>query len=63
MKKAPLIVAGIIFACVALLHLARIVFQFPIVIDNYIVPLKANVIGFIVATCLSLWMFIAAKKS
>lgn len=63
MRKAPLIVAGIIFALIALLHLARLYWQVPIIVNDMPVPLWANSIGFIVAGLLSLWMFCSAKKA
>jgi hypothetical protein len=63
MKKTPLIVAGIIFGLVALVHLARLYYHFPIIVGEWPVPEKANIIGFIVAGLLSIWMFLAAKKS
>ena len=57
--KAPLIVAGIVFALVALLHLARLYYHFPLVINEPI-PYWANWVGAIVAGLLSLWMFMSA---
>lgn len=61
MKRYPLITAGIIFAIVALIHLARLYYHFPIIIGNTLVPSWVNVIAFLVTGCLSLWMFYAAK--
>lgn len=62
MKNSALIVAGIIFGIIAVIHLCRLYFHFPIVIGNTPVPIGANVIGLIVAGALSVWMFIAASK-
>ncbi len=62
MKKLGLIIAGFVFGLVALLHLARFYFQFSIVIAGWEVPLEANLIGFIVAGILSVWMFLAARS-
>ncbi len=61
MQKAPLIVAGIVFAIVALAHLARIYFQIPVVVGTTEVPFSVNIIGFIVAAILSIWMFRSCK--
>lgn len=58
--KAPLIVAGIVFALVALLHFARLYYHFPLVI-NEPVPYWANWAGAIVASLLSIWMFMSAS--
>jgi hypothetical protein len=63
MRKAPLLVAGVVFALVALVHLARLILHFPLVIGELEVPLSVNVIGFFVTAFLSVWMFISAKKS
>jgi len=63
MKNSALIVAGIIFGLVALVHLFRLYFHFPIIIGHTSVPIGANIIAFIVSGILSLWMFIAASKN
>ena len=62
MAKAPLITAGVIFALIALIHVSRVFFQFPIVISNYPIPLSANIIAFIIFGLLSFWMFTSAKE-
>ncbi len=62
MKRFALRVAGIIFALVALIHLARLYFEFPMNIGTWNVPLMVNTIGFIVAGLLSFWMFLASKR-
>lgn len=58
--KAPLIVAGIVFAIVAILHLLRLYYAVPILVGNTPIPLWVNGIGLIVAGLLSFWMFTAA---
>jgi len=55
-------VAGAVFLLVALLHLARLVFKFSILVGHHPVPLWANAIGFVIALGLSVWMFKALKK-
>jgi len=62
MKNLSLRVAGSIFALVALVHFSRLFFEFPIIIGDWVVPLQANAIGFIVAALLSFWMFFAARS-
>jgi len=62
MSRAPLLVAGIIFALVALLHLARLYFQFPITFNEMPVPLWANAAGLVISSGLSIWMFCSLKK-
>lgn len=60
-KDLPLFISGLIFAIVALAHLARLWFQFPILVGDTQIPLVVNVIGFFVAGFLSVWMFLAVK--
>ncbi len=58
-KDPPLLIAGLVFAIIALAHLARLWFQFPILVGDIQIPLVMNVIGFFVTGFLSLWMFLA----
>jgi hypothetical protein len=60
MHKAPLYVAGTIFGLVALVHLYRLYAHFNLVIGTTEVPSWANVVAFIVAGGLSIWMFSSA---
>jgi hypothetical protein len=59
-KNAALITAGVIFAIVALLHLARLITKFEVTFAKKTVPLWVNVIGLLVAGFLAFWMFAAA---
>ncbi|KTC83589.1 hypothetical protein [Legionella cincinnatiensis] len=61
-KRIPLVVAGVIFSLVALLHLLRIFFHWKIIIAEYNVSMLASVVAFIIITFIALWMFIAAAK-
>lgn len=61
MKRAALYVAGTMFGLVALAHLARLLYHFPIIINAIPVPDNASWIGLVVAAVLSFWMFRAAK--
>ena len=60
-KNVALITAGVIFAIVALLHLARLITKFEIAVAKKVLPLWVNVIGLLVAGLLALWMFAAAR--
>lgn len=62
MRTAALIVAGLIFAVVAIAHLARYFMDIQIMMGNTIIPMNASLVGFVVATVLSLWMFFSAAK-
>lgn len=57
MKNCALAVAGTIFGLVALIHLIRLFYHFPIIVGGSPMPLWVNVIGFLVAGGLSAWMF------
>lgn len=63
MVKAPLIVAGIVFAVVALIHLARLFVGFPVIIAGNDIPMWGSVLGFIITGLLAIWMFYAASAS
>jgi hypothetical protein len=52
-QKQFSLLAGVIFAVVAAVHLLRIYLGWPVVIDNWTVPMWVSWIGFIVAGCLS----------
>ena len=53
--KAYLDVSRMLFAVIALLHLARFLLHWPVVIGSTPVPLWASALGFILAAGLSLW--------
>lgn len=61
MANTALIVAGIVFVLVSLLHLTRLIIKFEITVSKKVIPLWVNVIGLLVAGFLAFWMFTAAK--
>ena len=54
-RKTFFIVAGIIFALVALVHLARIYMDWPVVIGEWSVPIWVSWIGLVVAGGLAIF--------
>jgi hypothetical protein len=62
MRRSPLVVAGIIFSIVALMHLLRIIYHWQVLIAGYIIPTSVSIIAFILTIVLALWMFSAAAK-
>lgn len=62
-KKIALIVAGLVFALVALAHLLRLIFNADIMISGRVIPMSVSYIGFLIALILSIWMFKAGGKS
>lgn len=57
MERYALIVAGIVFALVALMHLSRLYFRYSIIVGATEIPIWVNVIGLIISAALSFWMF------
>lgn len=62
MVEAALIVAGLVFAVVAVLHFIRYFKALHIVIGNFTVPLGWSIYGGIVAALLAVWMLVAAGR-
>ncbi len=62
-RRTFFMVAGSIFALVALAHLLRIYMGWPIVIGNWAVPMWLSWIGFIVAASLSYFGLRLARSS
>jgi len=54
-RKTFLLVAGVIFAVVALVHLTRIAMGWPVVIGSWTMPMWVSWIGLAVAGALSLF--------
>lgn len=55
--NSALIVAGIIFGLVALMHLLRLFYKTEVIMGGKIIPMWVSGIGFIVPLLLSVWMF------
>ena len=60
-KNVALIVAGVVFVLVSLLHLVRLITRFEITVAKKVIPIWVNVIGLIAAGLLAFWMFAAAR--
>ncbi|MDJ0729559.1 MAG: hypothetical protein QNJ33_06150 [Crocosphaera sp.] len=56
-EKLYLIISGVIFALVGLLHLLRIMFQWPAMVGVWTVPFTISVIVIMVATVLAFSAF------
>jgi hypothetical protein len=54
-RKTFFIVAGIIFVLVALVHLARIYMDWPVVIGDWSVPIWVSWIGLVIAGGLAIF--------
>lgn len=58
----PLLVAGLIFAIIAIMHVIRIIYHAKITVAGHIIPMNASYIGALVAFLLTIWMFKASKQ-
>ncbi|MHB1946809.1 MAG: hypothetical protein ACYCQI_01690 [Gammaproteobacteria bacterium] len=56
--STALIVSGIIFAIVALMHLLRLVYRTEIIIAGKVMPMWASILGFIIPLALAIWMLV-----
>lgn len=61
-KNLALVVAGIIFSIVALIHLLRLVYQFQIVVGDTVLSMQTSVFGLIIGLLLAFWMFAASRS-
>jgi hypothetical protein len=58
-QNCALLVAGIVFGLIAVIHIFRLTYQFDVIIAGKKIPLWANVIGLIIAVALCAWMLMA----
>ena len=56
-EKLYLIISGVIFALIGLLHLLRIMFQWPAIVGAWTVPFTISVLAIVVAAVLTFWAF------
>jgi len=49
-------VAGLLFALMAVLHLARFLMKLEVIIGGTTIPVNASITGFVVAGALAFWM-------
>jgi uncharacterized protein YqhQ len=57
-----LIVSGILFGLLALVHLYRVFYFFPVVIGTVAISSNVSIVVVIIAALLSIWMFVGACK-
>jgi hypothetical protein len=61
--KTYLSVTGIIFVIVAVLHLLRLIYQWPAQVGTFGVPLWMSCAALLVASILFVWAFLLLRKS
>ena len=60
--KAYLTITGIIFAAVAIMHLLRLIYQWPVQIGTFVIPIWVSCAGLLVASMLFVWAFLLLRK-
>ncbi len=63
MKNPALKVAGVIFFCVSIMHLLRLILKIDVAVAGIVLPRGISAVGFIVPLLLSIWMFQSSKWS
>lgn len=61
-KNPPLIVAGIIFVIITIVHLLRIIFHTEIIVSGHSLSFCISIGALIISTLLAIWMFLAASS-
>ncbi len=59
--KPPLLVAGIIFLIVGILHFVRYFYNFNLIVMSYDVPQNVSLVAGIILLLLSAWMFLSRR--
>jgi hypothetical protein len=54
-RKSYLVISGVIFGVVAVLHLARLIYQSPVRVGEWAAPMWPSWAGMVVAGILCLW--------
>ncbi len=63
MRRLYLIISGIIFLVVGVIHLLRIIYQTPIMVSTTQIPMVISYFGFPGALVLFIWAMTALRKS
>ena len=61
-RNAYLIITGIIFVLVAVLHLLRLIYQWPVQIGAISIPIWVSCAGLLIAFVLFVWAFLLLRK-
>jgi hypothetical protein len=61
-KNTALVVAGVFFALVAIIHIIRLAIGMQITAGGREIPVSASIGGFLITGILAVWMFAAAKQ-
>ena len=61
--RSYIVVSGTLFCIVAIAHLLRILYQLPMVVEDYSVPMFFSWVGLIVPALLAVWAYGLARAS
>jgi hypothetical protein len=61
-RKSYLVTSGVIFGLVAIGHLARVVYHWPVQVGEWSAPMGLSWGGLIVAAILSVWAFSVLRQ-
>jgi len=63
MKIQPyLVITAVIFVFVAVVHLLRLLYQWPVQMGTVIIPMWVSCAGLVVASVLFVWAFLLLRK-
>jgi len=57
MKDLALLIAGVIFIIVSLLHLVRMIFKLEVKMGGFTMPQWVSIFGFVAPMLFALWIF------
>lgn len=60
--KAYLTISGILFVIIAVLHLLRLIYQWPAEIGAVSIPVWVSCAGLLIASVLFVWAFLLIRK-
>jgi len=60
--RAYLLVSGLVFAVVAVVHILRLAYGWPVQIAGFSVPVDASWAGMVVPAALCVWAFALARR-
>ena len=60
--KAYLIITGSLFGIIAVLHLVRLIYQWPMQVGTMNIPIIASCAGLLIAAILFIWAFLLVRK-
>ncbi|MBI4005391.1 MAG: hypothetical protein HY356_01875 [Gammaproteobacteria bacterium] len=60
--KAYLIITGVLFGIIAVLHLLRLIYQWPLQVGTVNIPIIVSCAGLLVTAVLCVWAFLLVAR-